>query len=254
MTTTPVHTPRPGILERLTQILDVFSHQEQHLLLDDITAATGLPRSTAFRLLTQMVELDWLQHGGVGYRLGPRAKRIGTDDKNHSTLRGAAAEVLNALHLRTGGVAHLVVLDGRFAHYLDKVGGAAHGSVPSAVGARLAASSMPCGQVLLASLSAEHVDQLLAPTTSPEELLRVHRTLNRIRSRHGVAFRPPEACRMGIGTVAAPILGPTGAVAAISVAVRNGPQVEQLGPVVAAAARQISQTVFPSWATPRRTR
>ncbi len=238
--------PRPGVVERLTQILDVFTHDEQRLLLDDVTAATGLPRSTAFRLLSQMVDLDWLEHGAAGYQLGARALRMGKSESDHTTLRGAAADLLNALHLRTGGVAHLAVLDGKHAHYLDKVGGAALRTIPSNVGARLRADTTACGQVLLAALSPEKVDQLFARDDETRLRSRLHRLLGHVRNQRGIVVQPADICRMGIGTVAAPILGPRGPVGAISVAVRNGPGIERVAPLVANAARRTSTAMFPT--------
>jgi DNA-binding IclR family transcriptional regulator len=52
---------------------------------------------------------------------------------------------------------------------------------------------------------------------------------------------------MGISSVAAPVIGPNGAVAAISVASRRIMQLEALGPVVAAAARTTGARLFPDW-------
>src|SRR5690606_34587244 len=182
----PSREPRPGVVERLTQILDVFSHGGQRLLLDDVTAATGLPRSTAFRLLSQMVDLDWLEHDAAGYQLGPRALRMGKSTTDHTALRGAAADLLNALQLRTGGVAHLAVLDGQNAHYLDKVGGVALHTSPSTVGARLRADTTASGRAMLAALTPERVDQLLGRDLVPAALEQLHRLLARVRSQRGI--------------------------------------------------------------------
>lgn len=240
--------PRPGVVERLTQILDVFTHGDERLLLDDITEATGLPRSTAFRLLSQMVELDWLEHDVAGYQLGPRALRIGMRGHDHSAVRAAAADKLNVLQLRTGGVAHLSVLEGTSVHYLDKVGGQALASIPSAVGSRLRADKTTSGQALLAWLEPESIDAMFARfSTNPPNLRSLHETLMRVRQQHGVVYSPAEFCRIGIGTVAAPVLGPQGAVAAISVALRGGPRLEQIAPLVVHAARRTTASLFPNW-------
>ncbi|WP_204164506.1 IclR family transcriptional regulator [Nocardioides daejeonensis] len=244
-------SPRPGVVERLTQILDVFTHATDRLLLDDITDATGLPRSTAFRLLTQMVELDWLEHDVAGYQLGARALRIGMRGHDHSNVRAAAADQLNVLQLRTGGVAHLSVLEGSSVHYLDKVGGQALASIPSAVGSRLRADTTASGRALLAGIEPESVDAMFTRfSTPPGELSALHRMLVRVRQQHGLSITRPEVCRLGIGTVAAPVLGPQGPVAAISVALRGGPRIDQIAPLVAHAARRTSQILFPNWTPP----
>lgn len=243
-------TPRPGVVERLTQILDVFASPRERLLLDDITAATGLPRSTAFRLLSQMVELDWLEHNMAGYQLGPRALRISTRGADHSDVRAAAADQLNTLQLRTGGVAHLSVLEGATMHYLDKVGGRALTSIPSAVGSRLPADTTASGHALLALLEPSSVDALFSHDHATRDMPRLHRKLGRVRRQQGIAFTPGERCQMEIGTVAAPVFGPHGAIAAISVAVRGTPRLDQLAPHVAHAAGRTSQMLFPHWKPP----
>src|SRR5690554_4781096 len=58
----PETTPRSGVAERLTWILDAFVDGPEVMLLEEIAAETDLPRSTAFRLITQLVDLDWLEH------------------------------------------------------------------------------------------------------------------------------------------------------------------------------------------------
>lgn len=247
--------PRSGVVERLTQILEIFTTGPDGLLLDEITDASGLPRSTVFRLLGQMIELGWIERDSVGYRLGPRAVAMGSRIGDRSDLRAAAAPVLNGLQLRTGGVTHLTVLEGGTVVYLDKVGGTALASVPSRVGSRVPATTTVSGRALLAALSPERVDAVLAlhpagphERPDPEE---VHADLNRIRSRHGIAVNPADRCPGRIGAVAAPILGPRGAVGAVSVGFPGSTRLDGVVPMVAFAARRVSETLFPGWA-PRR--
>ncbi|MFT4082130.1 MAG: IclR family transcriptional regulator [Nocardioides sp.] len=237
-------TPRRGVADRMTQILDVFLLGDERLLLDDVSRATGLPRSTTFRMLTQLVELRWLEHTGHGYRLGVRARGLSGNDPGE--LRYAAAPLLNELHLRTGGVAHLSVLEGRAMRYLDKIGGTAAASVPSRVGARIVPDRTVSGRCLLSLMSPEEVDDLLAvadhqPRTSGQ-LAQLHAELDRIRTRHGLAIDSAEQCVLGITAIAAPVHGPDGVLGAISLAVRDG-ATDQLAPLVALAARRASQAL-----------
>jgi DNA-binding IclR family transcriptional regulator len=245
-------TPRPGVVERLTQILDTFATGPEHLLLEDITSMTGLPRSTAFRLLTQLVELQWLEHDSRGYRLGVRVHGLGSRGSDHTDLRAAASSVLNDLHLATGAVVHLAVLAGSSVQYLDKVGGAVASSIPSRVGARLPAETTVSGRALLACLAPERVDALMALEGSRIDLADLHTVLNQIRRRHGLAYAPAEGCTMDISAVAAPILGPEGAVAALSIGARGAVRFDNVAPMVAFAARRVSQMLFPNWSGARR--
>lgn len=242
-------TPRPGVADRMTQILDVFLLGDERLLLDEVRKATDLPRSTTFRMLTQLVELDWLEHTGQGYRLGARARNFRVKDPDE--LRCAAAPVLNELHVRTGGVAHLSVLEGRVVRYLDKIGGTAAASIPSRVGARLAPDRTVSGRSMLALMPAEEVDSLLLGgragagenQRTPAQMSRLHGDLERIRARKGLAMDTGERCVMGIAAAAAPVYGPEGVCGAISLSVRNGVSAREFAPLVVLGARRVSHTM-----------
>jgi DNA-binding IclR family transcriptional regulator len=246
---------RSGVAERLTLILEVFTTGPDSLLLDDITDTTGLPRSTVFRLLGQMIDLGWLERDCVGYRLGPRAVAMGSRTRDHSPLRAAAAGVLNNLQLRTGGVVHLSVLEGGTVVYLDKVGGAALASVPSRVGARVPASSTVSGRALLATLAPEEVDLVLRAhlerTGDGPTATRLHAHLNGVRRHNGVAVTRADQCTARISSAAAPIVGPRGAAGAISLALSCGRPPESVAPALSVAVRQVSRALFPGW-TPGR--
>lgn len=244
----PTAPPRPGVAERLTGILDSFVGGPEVMLLEDVTVATGLPRSTAFRLITQLVDLGWLEHDVRGYRLGPRVLALSTQAQTHATLRSAASDTLHALQEATGAVAHLGVLEGGQVHYLDKIGGALRSTIPvTAVGARIAADRGVSGRVMLAGLAPEEVDRLLARENRTDRLPRLHQQLDAARRRHGIVQSPAEHCPMGINAIAAPVLSPSGAIGAIGVASRRHLRLDALAPQVARAARQISQTMFPGW-------
>jgi len=244
-------THRSGVVERVTLVMDMFGPHRESARLEEVADHTGLPRSTAFRILRQLVQLDWLEHGPDGFRLGSRLRELHGCAVDYTDLRAAASPVLTDLNLTTGAVSHLGVLEGSLVHYLDKVGGAATYSVPSQVGARLGAEETVSGRALLAQLPPEEVDRRFAADHRSDGIEHLHRRLDRVRRRHGLAFSAAERCAMGISSVAAPVLGPHGAVAAISVASRRTMRWEAMGPVVAAAASRTSARLFPDWPTRR---
>lgn len=243
---------RSGVIERVTLVMDVFGPHRQSARLEEVADHTGLPRSTAFRILRQLVNLGWLEHGLDGFRLGRRLRELHGCAVDYTDVRAAASPVLTDLNLTTGAVCHLGVLEGSFVHYLDKVGGAAAYSVPSQVGARLGAEETVTGRALLAQLPPEDVDRRYTAdqrgaTRDGMTIEHLHRQLDRVRRRRGLAFSDGERCVMGISSVAAPVRGPHGVVAAISVAARRTMQLDAMGPVVAAAARTTSARLFSDW-------
>jgi DNA-binding IclR family transcriptional regulator len=245
-------TRRSGVLERVTLVMDVFGPHRYSARLEEVADHTGLPRSTAFRILRQLVKLGWLEHGPDGFRLGRRLQELHGCTTDYTDIRAAASTVLTDLNLKTGAVCHLGVLEDSFVLYLDKVGGAAAHSVPSHVGARLGAEETVTGLALLAQVTPEDVERRYAadhrvPTQNGMSIECLYRRLDRVRRRRGLAFSDAERCGMGIGSIAAPVLGPHGVVAGISVAARRPMQLEALGPLVAAAARTTSARLFPEW-------
>ncbi|MFF1923108.1 IclR family transcriptional regulator [Streptomyces sp. NPDC058221] len=249
-----VHVPGrelpPSMVERVTLIMDVFESRAVRLSLEEVARSTHLPRSTAHRILDQLVRLRWLEHTGHGYGLGRRALGFGGGDGAHGRIREAAAARLHHLQIQTGLVVHLAVLDGAEVHYLDKVGGRFAAAVPSRVGGRAPAHSTALGKAMLAWLEPEDVEARAAGAIGRltqhtiSDLGTLHQELNRIRRRHGLAFERGE-CFPDIACVAAAVRGPEGPAAAISLAGDAGSPLEKVAPLVVDAARQVSSDLFP---------
>lgn len=261
-----VNTPQsrelpPSMVERVTLIMDLFERRSTRLTLEDVAGCTRLPRSTAHRILDQLVRLCWLDHTSAGYCLGRRALGLGGRDGSHGEIRAAAAPLLHQLQMRTGMVVHLAVLDGAEVHYLDKVGGRFAASVPSRVGGRAPAHSTALGKAILAWLEPEQVDARVATVISRQttrtiaDMGTLHQELHRIRSRRGLAFERGE-CFPDLACAAAAVRGPEGPMAAISLVGDSRTVLEKVAPLVVHAARQTSLSLCPgpgAQARPQRT-
>lgn len=245
----------PSMVERITLILDAFDDGVARLTLEEITCRTQLPRSTVHRILDQLVKLDWVQHASFGYCLGRRALRLGGDGV-HNQTRSAAAPLLHELHLQTGMIVHLAVLDGRETVYLDKVGGHFAAAVPSRVGGRALAHSTAGGKAILAWIAPERVDALFGATlprcteNTISEIAILHQELNRIRQRRGLASERGESAR-GVACVAAAIRGHEGPLGSIALCgdIRTA-QLERVAPLVVDAARVVSRSLNPELGAP----
>ncbi|MFD8589581.1 IclR family transcriptional regulator [Streptomyces sp. NPDC059637] len=261
VTGTPEKGPLPlSMVERMTLIIDAFERRSSRLTLEEVACRTGLPRSTAHRILDQLVRCQWLNHTPYGYGLGRRVLGPEGQDGLQTEIRTAAAPLLHELHLRTNMVVHLAVLDGAEVVYLDKVGGRFASGLPSRVGGRALAHATGVGKAILARLEPERVDELL-PARLPRstgrtigDLATLRQELDRIRRRHGLAFERGEASA-GVACVAAALRGPEGPVAALSLCgdERTAP-LERVAPLVVDAAREASRILFPDAGTARRPR
>lgn len=246
----------PSMVERMTLIMDAFPGRSARLTLEDVARVTHLPRSTAHRILDQLVKLNWLEHSTFGYSLGRRALHLGGSGDDNAELRSAASPHLHSLMMRSGLTVHLAVLvDGR-VHYLDKIGARFATSVPSRVGGDAPAHSTALGKAMLAWLPAEDVDERIGggistPTTrTVRDLEALHQELNRVRTRGGLAIERGE-CFDDIACVAAAIHSPEGPIAAISLVGDVSTPLERVAPIVIDAARQVSLELYPELATRR---
>jgi DNA-binding IclR family transcriptional regulator len=204
------------MVQRMTAILDTFDSSSRRRSLQDISDLSGLPRSTAHRILEQLLDLGWVAHSASGYRLGWRAlHRIG-DLAGYASLREVAAPYIHEMSLHTPFIVHLAVLDGPFVRYLDKVGGPRSASVPSRVGGLLPAHLTAVGKAMLAHVEAESLDIALdhlrvLERLDEDDVVAIHNELAAIRLHGGLATESssqlaPVAC------IGAPIFGTDGQV------------------------------------------
>lgn len=247
----------PSMVERMTLILEAFEDGHVRLTLEEIARATKLPRSTVHRILDQLVRLEWLERHHFGYCLGRRPQDLSRGGTDHTELRSAAAPYLHDLLLRTGGVVHLAVLDQARVYYLDKMGGRFATSVPSRVGGSAPAHCTALGKAMLACEAPETVDELVGEqlsgrtTSTITALGALHRELNRIRARGGLALERGE-CFPDIACAAAAVRGPYGQVGALSIVGSVDVTLERVAPLVVDAARRIAADLFGDAAPDRR--
>ncbi|MEE3066044.1 MAG: IclR family transcriptional regulator [Actinomycetota bacterium] len=205
-----------AVIDRISLVLDAFDGPGR-LTLAQLVRRTGLPRSSAHRMLERLVQLRWLRRSGRDYELGMRLVELGSLAVHQDRLVRAAGPLLGELHRATGLVAHLAVLDGPDVVYLDKVGDRMADAIPTRVGGRQPAHCTAVGKAILAYHDEDaQVDLRVRKTKySVSTGSQLAAELAKVRA-HGVAFEREESL-LGFGCVAAPIGGPGEAVAAVSV-------------------------------------
>lgn len=204
--TATVETPT-AVIDRISLVLDAFDGPGR-LTLAQIVRRTGLPRSSAHRMLERLVQLRWLRRSGRDYELGMRLVELGSLAVHQDRLVRAARPLLGELHRATGLVVHLAVLDGPDVVYLDKVGDSPLAPIPTRVGGRQPAHCTAVGKAMLAYRDDDAAVDLQVRKTKYSIATRGQLTveLSRVLA-HGVAFEREESL-LGFGCVAAPIGGP----------------------------------------------
>ncbi|OBK30534.1 IclR family transcriptional regulator [Mycobacterium asiaticum] len=205
-----------AVIDRISLVLDAFDGPGR-LTLAQIVRRTGLPRSSAHRMLERLVQLRWLRRSGRDYELGMRLVELGSLAVHQDRLVRAAKPLLAELHRATRLVVHLAVLDGTDVVYLEKLGDRVSDGLPTRVGGRAPAHCTAVGKAMLAFAGEDAEVDLQARQTrysiATSSQLAVE--LARVRA-HGIAFEREESL-LGFGCVAAPIGSPGEAVAAVSV-------------------------------------
>ncbi len=200
-----------AVIDRISLVLDAFEGPGR-LTLAQIVRRTGLPRSSAHRMLERLVQLRWLRRSGRDYELGMRLVELGSLAVHQDRLVRAAIPLLGELHRATGLVVHLAVLDGPDVVYLEKIGDRMMSAIPTRVGGRQPAHCTAVGKAILAYGDDDTAVDLRVRKTkysiSSSSQLAVE--LAKVRA-HGVAFEREESLP-GFGCVAAPIGGPGEAV------------------------------------------
>ncbi len=216
MTQTVESVTPSAVIDRVSLVLDAFDGPGR-LTLAQIVRRTGLPRSSAHRMLDRLVQLRWLRRSGRDYELGMRLVELGSLAVHQDRLVRAASPLLGELHRATGLVVHLAVLDGSDVIYLDKVGDRMIAAIPTRVGGRQPARCTAVGKAILAYCDTEIAMDLQVRKTkySISHHSQLALELAKVRA-HGVAFEREESL-LGFGCVAAPIGSPGEAVAAVSV-------------------------------------
>lgn len=154
-----------SVIKRCFDILAVFEAQEL-LGVSELARATGLPRSTVFRLATDLVEVGALERFDRKYHLGLRLFELGIRCFP-VRLRNAVLPYLEDLHRVTGADVFAAALDGDDVVYVEHIPVRGQPEHTIRLGARLPAHGTAAGKVLLAFASDAVIPAVLSDGRHP---------------------------------------------------------------------------------------
>jgi DNA-binding IclR family transcriptional regulator len=234
------------------ELLSVFSFREPRLSLADLASRTGIPRATAFRLLSTLEQSGFLDKVHGAYQLGIKCFVLGNIVAGGLDLRETARPHLAALRETTRETTQIAILDHWQVVYLERMlSPMSVGYMRSRAGAILPAYCTGLGKTLLAfrpdaEVQAWAATQKFAALT-PRTITSAKRLLKELAVIRERGYGLDEEEReKGVSCIAAPVFNHTGdVVAAISVA---GPTERlprdlvgsEMAAAVVAAARSIS--------------
>ncbi|WP_425402934.1 IclR family transcriptional regulator [Klebsiella huaxiensis] len=189
-----------------------------HRDLKSISEFTAIPKSTAHRLATALVEQRYLRYAAnVGYDLGPRLIELGARALDTISLPALARPWLQKLADTTKDTVHLGVREGDEVLYLEKINSQRGLEMRSRPGHRMPLALTGIGKALLINDSQDDLRALFLRQSTEHYLQRFLTCMQRY-SQGGYAFDLEEN-EPTIRCVAAPIFDARNQlIAAISVA------------------------------------
>lgn len=241
------NTPGATVVQRVLQVLDCFDPTHTELTLSEIATASGLPISTARRIIAQLAEWGALERlVDNRYRVGMRLWNIGILAPQQRNIREAALPSLYDLYTATNETVQLVVPQGLQALCIDKVFGPKSAPTATEVGGKLPLYATAVGKCILAHSQQQLLQDVVAAgleRRTPYTVTQPARLVAELKQarRDGVAYSREEMT-LGAVSVAAPILGMGGILrGAVGIVARSTTRVGSLAPAVKTAALTIAR-------------
>jgi DNA-binding IclR family transcriptional regulator len=241
--------PEKTLLKGLA-LLEALSGSPKPRGVTDLACSLELSKTATHRLLQTLLSAGYVvrEDGAGAYALTTKAWQVGSAALARMDAKTIGAKYLPALADASRESVHIAILDGADVIYVDKIDSAHPLRTHSALGGRAPAACVATGKALLAHHSDEVANKVAASLRrhTPRSIISraaLAKELEKVR-RKGYAINNCE-WREDICSVAAPIFNAQRSVAAAigisGPAYRIGRTLDNLGILVARAAREISR-------------
>jgi DNA-binding IclR family transcriptional regulator len=216
-------------------VLDAFRGEGTLLGVSQVAERANLPKSTAHRLLSLLIEHGYIERADDRYRLSRAIFELGNmiSDCRPRSMRTAAMPFMTELYESTHATVHLAVLEDLDVLYVEKIYGHHGVSLPSRVGGRVPALCTALGKAILAFSTAARAEAALnAPVPRLTARTIVNQAVLRSILEHaretGVAD-DNEGSTLGARCLAAPVLAKDGTVlGAVSLSFATSERISQV--------------------------
>ena len=154
------------VLSRAISVLSAFGHARPSLSLSEMVAATGLPKTTVFRVLSSLVERDFceLDSQTGKYSLGFALVRLADIRRRQSNVHDVALPVMREIRNEANETVILSVKSGDFRVHIDFVEGLHPMRRTADLGVRAPLYAGAASKVLLAGMEDEEIEAYLERT------------------------------------------------------------------------------------------
>ena len=217
----------PNSLSRGLSILESFTHNKHHLSLSEIRKATDTPRSTVFRLLKTLTELNYLKYDPENkkYFLGPRVLSLGFSVLQSMEIREIARPYMRKLSQECNKSVNLLMLDRQQMVFIERIRVPGLRDFNISVGSTIPIHNTAPGKAVLAHVGREKFQDIIQEIKKDPDVARhigknankLIQLLNEVRE-DGFAMNDGELTKV-IRAIAVPIFSPDGVACAMDMAV-----------------------------------
>ena len=149
--------------ERSLRLLARLAEEGRALTLAELAAYLELPKGTAHRLCTLLLETGFIARGvnERDFTVGSALRKLALDTLNHDSVRGLRHQVLSDLVAQIGETCNITTLDGASVLYLDRVEAPWPWRLTLAVGEHVPLHCTASGKLFLAMTSSRQRELLL---------------------------------------------------------------------------------------------
>lgn len=177
---------------RTIAVLELVAGSSSPLSLDQVTSLSGLPKPTAYRLLSMLVREEFLSREAIGkrYEVGRRLVALAFQAQLHAPGHAEREAILASLVDEIGETCNLTILDGNEVVYLSRVETPSPIRLHMEIGSRVPLHCTASGKLFLAHLTPARMQRLIGSEpftkftdTTITNLVQLERELERIRDR-----------------------------------------------------------------------
>ncbi len=241
-----------SVTGRLLSILGAFEASVKPLSISQIVERTGLPTSTAYRMVGDLEDWGALTRNKdgsfqIGVRIWELAQHASLSQREH-VVRPYLQDLFDLVHENV----HMAVRQGANALYVDKIYGSRKMPIVSRIGSRLPLHATAVGRVLLAAeptwFRNAYLDKkLVAPTTKTMLSREALEQELRVVTRQGYAVTV-EQMRMGASSIAVPIVVDGSTIASVGIVLESAraDELQKLLPFLRGTVDRIQSALTPN--------
>lgn len=237
------------VIERAARLLDSIANEEaESVTLKILSAETGLHPSTAFRILSSLSDIGFVQRNEAGrYSLGIKLRQLGCRVRASADIRTEAKSIMESLRDKVGETVNLTIREGDEMIYVERATTTRMMRVEQVIGSRAPLHVTAVGKLVLGEGDDDEIKEYAKRTGLPEytehtltNLTSLKREIEESKKR-GYALDNEEA-ELGVGCIGVLVRDVNGnAVAGLSISAPMERRKDEWIHIIQEAGRRLSE-------------